>query len=147
MSYLDDRTVMSDSEMACNSSTDAVFIINNSLNYNGAPILGQTACARLISPGSQYCDASWVVINDAEHWRITSVCHGDPDQLTFNYVLSVRHELGHTVGLAHTGAVGPTCGPPYNGTDTMISDWVTSGTTLSLLAYNDHHKAHIDGFY
>jgi hypothetical protein len=145
MAYLDDRTVMSDhdSGSSCTSLTDVVFIIDNTWGS-----LGQTMCVAPVSPGSLRCEQMWIIVNDTAHFQITATCNDTPDEMMVNYMMTVRHEIGHTTGLSHTSANGGSlCGPPYNGNDTMTSDWVTAGAPLTFITYNDHHKNHIDGFY
>jgi hypothetical protein len=89
-----------------------------------------------------------------EHWASAAYCGSSTAEFTGNYMLAVRHELGHTVGLSHRAQntdrsdVDPRwyCNPPFSGDDPMSSDWIRNGP-LSMFGYNEHHRAHINEFY
>jgi len=77
---------------------------------------------------------------------MTDVCNGSSTELLDNLTISIRHELGHTVGLLHLDPDFVDCGPPpLVADDSMLSDWVTSANnTGGYYDYNAHHVGHIN---
>lgn len=140
MGYLDATTNLYDVYTpTCGTSTDAVWI-----NVDLGGPLGYTPCVRWVNQATHVCDQFWVIIDEAAHWDAVAYCGGDANQLVGNYVISVRHELGHTAGLSHFAPYGAICGdvnPLAN--DAMVSDWVT-GNPWPYVVYSTHHIGHVN---
>lgn len=143
MYYLDTVTNLSvGHHSSCLSSTDVVWIESG----NQFEDLGFTVCHSWANQSAGLCEQFWVVVNNDEHWRLTGVCSGNSTELLGNLTISVRHELGHTVGLDHWLASGSDCGPPLSSADdSMLSDWVTNAyNNGGYYDYNTHHRNHIN---
>jgi hypothetical protein len=144
MAQLDDATVMHDvnSGDTCGSLDDVAFIETDLNNLRG-----RAQCVAPVAPGSLRCESAWAMLDYQEHWATAAFCGSSTAEFTGNYMLAVRHELGHTVGLAHRAPHDSDyCTPPFNGDDPMSSDWIRNAP-LSMFSYNTHHRAHINEFY
>lgn len=95
--------------------------------------------------GWPVCDSYDVQLDGGEHFAASITCTGTWDQVEYNWVISIRHELGHTVALPHELLSGTLC-TGQNGTDAMISDWVIS-FSWAYVTYNSHNTGHVNGFY
>lgn len=144
MSYLDDRTDVVQIPETCAGSTDTMFLYNNYLtNSLGDPIFGGTVPFNCSSAGN--CQF-WVGINPS---LISSYAGGWNSTFEYNINKTIRHEIGHTVGVDHDGWLNHAPCP------TMLSDAMVSGTVwpgsgwlyYQYWSYNDHHKCQIDGRY
>lgn len=142
MAHLDAATDLYDvnSGDSCGSSTDVAFI---ETDLNGP--LGRAQCVSAV-PNTLLCDSAWVLVDNAEHWSTAAYCGSSAAELTGNFIITTRHELGHTVGLSHTPPIAPTCGGAILGNDPMTSDWVRN-QPLSIFNYNLHHIGHVNNFY
>lgn len=139
MEYLDDSTSVYDVySPACGTSTDQVWIEQN---LEGSYVFGYSPCARY--KPLAVCDQAWVIYSPPDHYEAAYACGGNV-AYQGNLIVTMRHELGHTVGLSHAATVGTLCGP-VNGyaVDAMVSDWIV-GNTFAFLDYNSHHVDHIN---
>ncbi len=142
MQHMDLKTDLYDVDLgtSCPAGTDIVFI------YNSAwPALGETICVVWLNIFQ--CDVFWVIINPADHVNTWVYCGGPLSNLDFNWHITIRHEIGHTLGLWHVQPTGTICSPPNPAAiDAMVSDWVIKPyETLSYLDYSAHHVNHING--
>ena len=133
MEYLDNRTDLYDQYFAsCGAATDAVWISTDlEPGYRGlAP------CAVWYNEVWKICDQVWLLYDYAEIYSNTISNGGDGDNYFLNLQKTMRHELGHSVGLSHSATVD----------DCMRSGWV--GTYLQFVSYNDHHTYdHLNSWY
>lgn len=138
MSYLDDATHLYDVRSSnCGSLTDVVFAEGPLDPY----VRGQTTCARPIN--ATLCEQFWVQVNPNQVFGDTYSRNGDGDNYDLNFVKTIRHELGHTIGLNNDG-VGYT-GAPLEWRDCMVSGWVP--TDLLWTTYSSHHVGHVNPWY
>lgn len=135
MAYLDDTTAFSDVAVSCSSITDVAFYEADL----GSGIRGYSPCQKWVTWG--VCDRTNVYVNAAEIFRNTGACGGGQPRFDVNLITTIRHEIGHTVGLHHIPAVGALCGPPA-GDDAMTSDFTP--VSLDWVDYNAHHVAHMN---
>jgi hypothetical protein len=148
MDYLDTRTVMWDvwhsTCVSTGDATDVVFVRDGT--YSAAEPLGFAPCPQWYTP-NVLCNSAWVIVYQAGHYVTTGTCGGGQAMYDGNMITSIRHELGHTVGLYHYPPAVPLCSPPTaaSGDDAMISDWTPASTNWH--DYNDYHKGLIDGHY
>jgi hypothetical protein len=137
MNYLDSVTeIVEHLVLSCGTSTDLMWL------YSSVAALGRTTCVKWANELYHVCDAYWVEVNPSAHLQFTALCAGGESEYEVNMILTVRHELGHTVGLSHDDPIPPDCGLPINGNDAMVSDWVP--VSLEWLDYNNHHRKHVD---
>jgi hypothetical protein len=141
MQYLDDNSNLYDQYTStCGSSTDIVWA---AADYDPDGIAA-TYCWTWGDFANHVCDQFVVVVNDANHWRLTAECGGDANQLTSNYTITIRHELGHTVGLSHWSFWPGDCGLPNTAAyDTMVSDWITGNPWPYFIYDASHHVPEI----
>lgn len=138
MSYLDDRTVITDDlDLSCGTDTDVMWI------YQDDQFYGSTYCVTWANYIYKVCDAFWITINPGLHLTSTAACGDGYTEYNINMIMTVRHELGHSVGLSHLGSSGFSCTAAPAGSDAMTSDWL-GYQSLNWTDYNNHHKAHID---
>lgn len=146
MAYLDSRTIMSDAYTSqCTDdgiATDVAWIKDGT--YNSTEPLGYAPCVHYQS--STVCDGFWAIIYQAGHYVVTGDCNGGGDMYERNMKVSMRHELGHTVGLHHYPPTNGLCEAPF-GTDAMVSDWIPRGYTNEFYDYNSTHKGEVDDHY
>lgn len=135
MAYLDERTDIYDMDAgSCGSATDVVYIRNDNLMVNGAPVRGFAPCMYYLIYA--FCDQAWAGINYAAIANDSAVfAPGDFNNYIINAVKTVRHETGHTVGLSHQS---------YD--DAMTSGWVDNNF-WAWWVYSDHNRDHVNGFY
>lgn len=132
MVYLDDATDLIDSHSnICYTHTDVRF-------DGGAGITdrGVWSCLVVTSPG--VCGANRVQINN------TVIVNNSPAGTAQNNLTkTVRHEVGHSVGLRHYKTAGTPCCPAEH--DAMISGAIDNGSVWTI--YSQHHKDHINDAY
>ena len=128
MEYLDSATNMYDVYTAsCFTSTDVVFVYQTPIPIPGiGNARGFTDCRSFVN--NFFCDQARVSI---DIWQI-GLEATDPTNHEMNIGKTVRHEVGHTVGLSHH--------PP--GTDAMSSGAVPSN--WSFFWYTAHDIIHIN---
>jgi hypothetical protein len=91
------------------------------------------------------CESYDVQFDGGEHVNASILCTGTWSQVESNLVITIRHELGHSVALPHETPTGTLC-TGQNGSDAMISDWVTS-FHWDYVTYNGYNIGHVSGFY
>ncbi len=134
MSYLDDRTILSDlKRSSCSGSTDVVYI--ETPNPGGNPdALGYAPCAVWVN--AYVCNQSWTIVSP-QHVAQYAPFPQDPSNVEINYIKTIRHETGHTVGLDHPGN--------FDSADCMVQGPIVND--LNQTAYNDHNKGDINDTY
>lgn len=136
MSFLDDATNVYDVESStCGSSTDIWFYTTTLPTYT----LGATSCQSWAF--WSVCDRFNVYLENGQFISVGGACGSSSNEIDFNYVHTVRHEIGHTVGLQHDQPLGSLCNS-IRGTDAMTSDWVD--TDFQWVTYSPHHIAHVN---
>ncbi len=130
LSYLDDATDFSDLDggTSCTSTRDVVFFYQ-SVILNDPNVRGYAPCWTWIN--SWVCGQAWVIVSPV---AISAQSYGY-GQLNYeiNMVKTIRHEVGHTVGLFHDYA-----------DDCMISGRVPDD--FKYMVYNSHNIAHINEY-
>lgn len=133
MAYLDSATDMSDSSEACQASTDVWF---DSTNLP-SPTRGQNTCVTL---NGSVCTSADVLVDENQI---------DSDEGSFDHNLNktLRHEVGHSVGLSHYAgtAENPEESPVAGTDDSMIGGGVDDDGLW--ITYTQHHRDHINNAY
>jgi hypothetical protein len=136
MSFLDDSTNMYDVESSsCGASTDVWF--RTQALASGA--LGLTTCQSWTY--WSVCDRYNVYLEKDAFISVGAACDSSADVIEFNYVHTVRHEIGHTAGLHHVAPYKSVC-TGIAGSDAMSSDWVN--TNWLFVTYSQHHVNHVN---
>ena len=157
MNYLDTTTDMWDVQTGnngstCATSTDVVFIYQSPIQWpGGAGARGEAPCYRWLSGAT--CDQVWLFLDvgaissdTSQHFNIQSPDHQPNYEV--NLIKTIRHEIGHSAALAHSGVLCnySNCSsvqPDY--VDSMVSGWVP--TDLLWTTYNQHHRDEINFLY
>ena len=144
MAYLDTMTNQYDVYTStCGTSTDNVWV-NQDLNGS----LGYAPCWKWANEAAHICDQVLTIVSEIDHFEAAGTCGASANQLVNNYVISTRHELGHSVGLAHVPYYqdfDPCYGTNPAANDAMVSDWIM-GSPWTYWTYSTHHIAHINCF-
>ncbi len=131
MEYLDSRTNLYNYHSStCGDSTDVVWVPSDLPGSRGAAV-----CARWASYEYRVCDQFWLQYDTAQIYSETLTYNTDGDNggnFYANFRKTLRHELGHSVGLSHSNDRG----------DAMETGWVP--TQLRYVTYDDHHRDHIN---
>ena len=120
MAYLDDTTDMADQLTTCEASGVDIefqeFYLDNKR--------GDVGCVEMDPNDDTVCRASVV--------RIDTAAQGSP--FDHNLDKTIRHEMGHTVGLTHGGS------------DDAMKQGLVNGDNKWIL-FTQHHKDHINAAY
>lgn len=129
MSYLDGAVNMSVAGGGCDATIDSLFLRNDALTDDGQPVRGIALCANSISSG--VCDSFWIGINYAAISAQSAANGGDGWNVIVNLIKTIRHEVGHSVGLDHD-----------TGVSAMKESWVP--TDLAYTIYTAHDIDHVN---
>lgn len=153
MNYLAGRTVMNPNKEVCRDTgpgehdTDVRFIYREVIGGN-SDIRGRTSCTKWENSAQRICESALVEISI--HAIFAQATSGENYQV--NFAKTIRHEIGHTVGMRHTGTPNA-CGV---GSTPCISGWprsyrsMRSGPVITddwYWGYADHHVWHVNNHY
>jgi len=135
MAYLQANTVMNVAELnSCAATTDVRWDGRAGL---GAGSRGEWGCLDYDAP-SNVCDAARIRVFVG---AINANSPAGTEENNLNKTL--RHEMGHSVGLRHYKTTATPCCPGTH--DAMISGAIDNGAVWTV--YSQHHKDHIDNEY
>jgi hypothetical protein len=138
LAYMDARVALHDVYTStCGTATDVV--------YNEGDLAGTTrgerTCVRWVN--ASVCDQSWISVDPGRILTETANHGGGQANFDVNYIKTIRHETGHTLGLNNDGVTYSAA--PAEWRDCMVSGWVP--TSLLWTTYSDHHVVHINAYY
>lgn len=152
MGYLDARTHLYDvyAGASCGSATDVVWV-QTDLDQFGDGVFGYAPCASELS--STVCDQRWAMFDYVELFERTVACGNSGEDFVASVHKTVRHELGHSLGLRHGTLPSDheQCDYPASDPAAGAADAMASGLGVSdllLVSYNDHHvDVHLNPHY
>ena len=133
------------------SNTDMTTVYKSSCNFDTTDVIfgegyadgnrGQAFCINYLAGNA--CDSAAAQVDPSVIFSNVYDHGGNGLNFTYNKVKTLRHELGHTIGLNNDG-VSWSSAPTY-WADAQVSGWVP--TSLTWVVWSDHHLAHINSYF